>query len=185
MTLLFLDKPDVVYANTWPIFAQGLLALVCWLRGIPLILSVQDIYPESLSIQSRIGSARSWLFRLLRWIDLKTKQNSAAIVVISEKFKRIYVRDRRIPAEKVHVIPNWIDEQQVELNPRLNHARGSRHIPEDAFLVVYAGNVSATSGLDTVIKAFQNLTAERHIYLLVAGSGSKLLDWRTLAAENR
>jgi colanic acid biosynthesis glycosyl transferase WcaI len=180
---MFLDKPDVIYANTWPIFAQGLLALVCWLRCVPLILSVQDIYPESLSIQSRIGSARGGLFRFLRWIDQKTKQNSAGIVVISEKFKRIYVKNRRVPAEKLHVIPNWIDEQQVEINPELNHVRCSHNIPDDAFLVMYAGNVSAASGLDTVIKAFQNLEAEPRIYLLVAGSGSKLLEWRALAQK--
>ena len=37
--------------------------------------------------------------------------------------------------------------------------------------------------MDTVIRAFQYLTTCSNIYLLVAGSGSKLSDWRELAGE--
>jgi len=185
LAVLFLPKADVLYGNTWPIFAQGLLALVCRLRGIPLVVTVQDIYPESLSIQSRIQGKQSRLFRLLRWIDQKVKQSSAAVVVISERFRDIYIQDRRVPAEKIHVIPNWIDEGQVELEPRSNHVRRSHDIPEGAFLVVYAGNIGAASGLDAAIRAFQNLHAEQDIYLLVAGSGSKLHEWRNLAQAIR
>ena len=181
--VLFLEKPDVVYGVTWPIFAQGLLALVCRIRGIPLVLSVQDIYPESLSVQSRIGNRSGWLFRLLRWIDLKTMRASTAVVVISEKFRQIYVQDRGIAPHKVHVIRNWIDEGQVQIHPSENHVRCSHNIPEDAFLVIYAGNVGAACGLDTVIRAFRDLAADRNIYLLVAGSGSMLFDWRALAGE--
>lgn len=183
MAVLFLDKPDVIYGNVWPIFAQGLLSLVCHLRGIPLVLSVQDIYPESLSAQSRIAKRRNWLFRLLRWIDLKTKQGSAAVVVISERFADIYIRERGIPATKVHIIPNWIDGKQVWLEPKESNVRARHGIPEDAFVVMYAGNVATASGLDEVIKAFHGLAENRDIYLLIAGSGSKLQDWQALAEK--
>jgi glycosyltransferase involved in cell wall biosynthesis len=160
-----------------------LLALACRLRGIPLVTSVQDTYPESLTVQGRLGDRSAWLYRFLRWLDRKTKQSCAAVIVISERFKQIYVQDRGIPPDRVHLIPNWIDESVVQVNPADNCIRRSHEIPDDAFLVVYAGNVGTAAGVETVIKAFQDLTSEQNIYVLVAGSGSKLFDCRELAGK--
>ncbi len=183
LAVLSLEKPDVIYGNTWPIFAQGILALACRMRGIPLIMSVQDIYPESLAVQGRMRNRRFWIFRFLRWLDTKAKKNSAALVVVSEQFRRIYLHDRGLPAENVHLVPNWFDENRLQIDPN-DHLIRSRHaIPEDAFLVVYGGNLGAASGVDTVISAFQDLMEQPNIYLLVAGGGSNLLAWRQLARE--
>jgi glycosyltransferase involved in cell wall biosynthesis len=183
LAVLFMEKPDVIYGNTWPIFAQGMLALACRMRGIPLVLSVQDTYPESLLVQDRLGTGRAWLYKVLRWLDIKVKNSSAGLAVISEGFQQIHVQDRGIPAEKVHFIPNWIDENLVQIHPVDNCIRCSHEIPEDAFLVVYAGNVGVASGVDTVIKAFRSLTVHPNIYLLIAGSGSQVSNWRWLARD--
>lgn len=43
---------DVLYANTWPMFSQFLIARRCAQLGIPLVLHVQDIYPEALRDKS-------------------------------------------------------------------------------------------------------------------------------------
>ena len=183
LAVLFSEKPDVIYGNTWPIFAEGILALACRLRGVPLVTSVQDTYPESLAVQGRLADRTNWLYRLLRWLDKQTKQSCAAVMVISERFKQIYVQDRGIAADKVHLIPNWIDENVVQVNPADNYIRGSHEIPDDAFLVVYAGNIGTAAGVETVIRAFEDLTTEQNIYLLIAGSGSKLFDCRELAGR--
>jgi glycosyltransferase involved in cell wall biosynthesis len=142
---------------------------------------VQDVYPESLALQGRLGDRSAWLYRFLRWLDMKTKQGSAVVIVISERFKQIYVQDRQIPAHKVQLIRNWVDENLVQVNPTNNCIRCSHDIPDDAFLVVYAGNVGTAAGVETVIEAFHNLTSEHNIYFLVAGSGSKIFDCRELA----
>ncbi len=183
LAVLFLDKPDAIYGNVWPIFAQGLLALVCRVRHIPLILSVQDVYPESLATLGRIGNRRSWLVRLFRWIDRMAKQSAAATVVISDKFRQIYVQDRGIAQHKIHVIPNWINENDVRIDAGGSWVRTNHNIPHGAFLVMYAGNIGAACGLDAVIEAFRDLAAEPDIHLLVAGSGSKLPDARALAEK--
>lgn len=178
---LFLGKPDVIYGNTWPIFAQGILAIVCSLRGIPLVMSVQDVYPESLVVQSRVGGRDGWLVKFLRWLDIKNQKKSAALVVISKQFREIYVKDRGIPADRIHLIPNWMDEKKLQVEKKEHTIRRMHAIPEDSFLVVYAGNVGAAAGMETVIRAFGNLIAEENIHLLIAGSGSTLSKCRELA----
>jgi len=180
---LIMGKPDMIYGHTWPIFAQGILALVCRLRGIPFSTRVQDLYPESLLAQGRVADRSAWIYRSLHWLDMKIKRSSAAVIVISEEFRRIHVQDRHIPAEKVHLIPNWIDEDFVQLHPSENHIRKGHGIPEDAFLVVYGGNIGAAAGVETVIRAFQHLAAKPNIYFLVAGEGAMLSDCRNLAQK--
>ena len=65
---LTLERPDVIYANTWPIFSTGILVFVAWLRRVPVVMSVQDLYPESLIVQGRIRES-GLVARVLRWID--------------------------------------------------------------------------------------------------------------------
>ena len=183
LAVLLLHKPEVIYGNTWPLFAQGILALACRLRGIPLVMSVQDIYPEALVVQGRMSNRRSLVFRFLRWLDTKVKKNSAAIAVVSEQFRRIYLQDRGLWAENVHLVPNWFDENRLQIDANDDVVRSKHEIPKDAFLVVYGGSLGAASGVDTAITAFRHLAEQPNIYLLVAGGGSKLQAWRRLAQE--
>lgn len=181
--VLFSEKPDVVYANTWPIFAQGILALACRIRGIPLVISVQDIYPETLITQGRARKFHPLYQRPLRWLDQKIGQSCEALVVISEPFRQIYTQDRGLAARTVYLIPNWVDPCQMRMTAGTGTLRDTDDIPADAFLVVYAGNISFASGLDRVIQAFENLAANSSIYLLIAGEGGMLADCKVLAEK--
>ncbi len=172
--LLFSPRADVVYGNTWPIFAQGLLTLVCRLRGMPLVLSVQDLYPESLLAQKRGIKKSSWLYSLLHWLDTQTARNCAGLIVISERFKEVYVNDRRIPKDKIAVVPNWIDDSQVIATSPAEDIRKKHDVPADAFLVIYGGNIGTATGMENLIEAFQHLLPQNNIYLLLAGAGSSL-----------
>jgi colanic acid biosynthesis glycosyl transferase WcaI len=183
--LLFSHRADVVYGNTWPIFGQGLLMLVCKLRGMPLVLSVQDLYPESLLAQKRSIRKTSRLYSLLHWLDLQTARNCAGLIVISEKFKEVYVNDRGIPEERIAVIPNWIDESFVTISAAHDDIRKSHNIPADAFLVVYGGNIGRAAGMRNLIEAFHHLQEQENIYLLLAGAGNSLPECRDLIQKYR
>lgn len=182
--ILFSPRADIVYGNTWPIFSQGLLMLACKLRHMPLILSIQDIYPESLMAQNRMGNGTAWYSKILRWMDIWIARNCQSLIVISEQFKRIYVQNRGIQEEKIHVIPNWIDNEQASVDRDDYSIRQFHNIPKDAFLVVYGGNIGVAAGVDAVIGAFQHLLDKENIYLLIAGDGSMLPECRRLAEKN-
>ena len=179
--MLFSRRADVVYGNTWPIFAQGLLVLACKLRHMPLVLSVQDIYPESLFVQRRGFEKTSRIYVVLRWLDAQIARNCAGLIVISEQFKETYVSDRRIPENKITIIPNWIDESQVNHNSAGGDTRKKHNIPTSAFLAVYGGNIGVAARVETLIAAYRYL-AENH-YLLIAGGGSQLDACQKLGAE--
>lgn len=175
-----LAAPDVVYGNTWPILATGILFTICKLRRIPLVISVQDVYPESLGAQQRIrddGVVARWM----RWLDGVIARGAQAVLVISERFARIYRDSRKVAAAHVHVVPNWIDEDSLVLHGQPEHLRDAEGIPRDAFVLAYGGNIGVAAGLETVIEAVLRLEDLDGTYLLVGGEGSRLAACQALA----
>jgi glycosyltransferase involved in cell wall biosynthesis len=179
-------RADVIYANTWPILGQALVSLVAFMRRSRLVLSLQDVYPESLCSQQRV-SKRSVLVRMLRWMDKIVACHSDALVVISERFAQIYKEDRGVVPHRVFVVPNWTDEPNLRAECDPAAFRREKGIPSDAFLVVYSGNVGVASGIDTVVETWRLLADEPTDWLLVAGEGGLLSTCQALAAtaDNR
>ena len=176
-------RPDVIYVNTWPIFATGILFIVSRLRKIPMVISVQDVYPESMVSQKRIR-ADGLLARWMYWVDKRITRGCQAVIVISESFAAIYSNERGVVPERLHVIPNWVDNKSVTPDDdRANEFRANRNIPYDAFVIVYGGNVGAAAGVETVIESFRYLTNSREVYLIIAGAGGNLAACQQLAKK--
>jgi glycosyltransferase involved in cell wall biosynthesis len=161
---------EVVYANTWPLFSQALIARHCARRGIPLVLHIKDIYPESLLGKipgwSR-GLAKAALTALDRWIVRRT----ARVVVISENMRRTYVENRGLPGEQVVTILDWVDEGRFATMPTRAVACTHYEIPEDRFTFLYLGNIGPVAGVEGLIEAF-HAAGLKQAQLVIAGDGS-------------
>lgn len=179
--LLILPKPDVIYSNTWPILATGIVRMVAGLRHIPLVINVQDLYPESLIIQGRLQKT-SWLYRFMMRIDRWIAKSCAKLIVISEAFAKAYREERGLDAEKISVIPNWIDTDTVHVVERCVY-RLKVGIPNEAFVIIYGGNVGVAAGVEGMVKACAGLRRQRETWLVVAGSGSQLAVCREEARD--
>ena len=173
LAALFARRPDVIFSNTWPIFATGLIYFVARLRKIPLVISVQDVYPDSLIVQNRL-SPESRIVRLLRAIDRGIARRCRAVIVIGERFRLAYT-EHGVPSDRIHVVPNWSKPENMIMDEIASAAiRAKLTIPERAFLCLYAGNVGRASGVGTCIEAFHFLKQHEDMYLLIAGEGSQL-----------
>jgi putative colanic acid biosynthesis glycosyltransferase WcaI len=179
LALAFTPRPDVIYANTWPIFAGAMTAFVASLRRVPLVISVQDLYPESLTSQRRplTGAIARPLLALDRWIV----RRASAVVAISERFAEHYRRTRSVDPSRIHVVANWLSADGTDENAEAAQACRHRHsVPSETFLLVYAGNVGASAAVDSVIEA---IGATEGVHLLIAGEGAALDQCRQLAAD--
>ena len=179
---ILLSRPDVIYSNTWPIFATALLSLVAKLRRIPFILSIQDLYPESLIAQGRMID-NSPPARLIRWIDSIIARQSSHVIVISERFAEIYGNQRGIQSDRLSVVPNWADSSAIDVSISNNQFRRRAGLAESDFLVAYGGNIGMAAGAETLIEAARYLTNHKRVRLLIAGEGSRLHICRGLARK--
>ena len=116
LRLLCGKRPDVIYSNSWAVFATGIVICIARLRSIPAVLSVQDVYPESLESQGRVAM-RGWFYRFLRKSDQAILRSAKEIVVISEGFRKLFVTDRGIASERLHVVPNWGRDDLSQADP--------------------------------------------------------------------
>lgn len=157
---------DLIYANTWPLFAQYFLVKAAKKFNIPLVLHIQDVYPESLI--TKLPVLKYILKYLLLPIEKYNFKNSAKIVAISEGMKEYLVSTRKILSNKFLVVHNWQNSDKFEQfkNSRKENAEKSPY-----FTFMYLGNIGPVAGIDLLIDAF-NLLKGNNCRLVIAGSGS-------------
>jgi glycosyltransferase involved in cell wall biosynthesis len=170
--LLKHKKPDIVYMVTWPIFSQSLNSWLLKKRGVPIVCSVQDIYPESLTGKEAI-KPNGWLAKILRYIDIRHLRRCSIITSISANMIELLVKDRGLPPEKTKLIPNWLDGKSFlpEL-PRVGKFRHKLGFGPEIFLAIFAGSITKAAGLDLYVKAAEKLSSKNHIRILLVGDGS-------------
>lgn len=154
---------NLLYANTWPLFGQYFVVKAAKKFNIPLIIHVQDIYPESFSNKMPFGAFL--LNRLFLPLDKFILSNSTKIIVISEKMKKHLRITRNLKNNNICVIRNWQDESAY-----MNCASSRNN---KLFTFMYLGNISPAAGVDILIHSFQKANL-KDSQLIIAGSGSDL-----------
>ena len=165
-----LPDVDVVYANTWPLLSQTLLARYCAESNLPLVWHIQDIYPESL-LNKLPGYVSKVIAKPLTVLDQWNVRQAQHAVVISENMRQVYLTQRGLPPEKITVLLNWVDEQRFSVLPERAKACEHYQIPQDRFTVLYLGNIGPVAGVEGLIEAF-HAAGLKQAQLVIAGDGS-------------
>lgn len=158
------QKIEVIYANTWPLFAQKYLVESASKYNIPLVLHIQDIYPESIS--ERIPFVGPIINSLLLPVDKKILKNSTKIVTISYKMRDYLIKSRHLEEDKISVVRNWQDDDIF-----INFKDKNQLEKNELFTFMYLGSISPTAGVDLLIHAFGKADL-KDARLIIAGGGS-------------
>ncbi len=170
---------DVVYANTWPLLSQALIARYCRKQDIPLVLHIKDTYPESL-LNKWSGISREIVSAPLMALDRWTVRKSTQVVVTSENMRRTYLVERGLIPEKIVMVLDWMDESLFMSLPERKDACAKYGIPEENFTFLYLGNIGPVAGVDMLIRAFHAAHLPQ-AQLVIAGDGSAKAQCETLA----
>ncbi|WP_371347701.1 glycosyltransferase family 4 protein [Ancylobacter sp. IITR112] len=150
--LLFLARrADVIHAYHPPLTVALAGVAARLLRRMPLVLDVQDMWPDTLRATGMLNNERA--LRLIGAVCRWTWRRADRISVLSEGFQRLLV-ERGVPPERITVISNWADEAGTDgaAVPLPAFAAPGR------FRVLFAGNMGPAQALDTVIDAAALLT---------------------------
>jgi glycosyltransferase involved in cell wall biosynthesis len=157
---------DVIYANTWPLFAQYFTVKAARHYKIPITIHVQDMYPESLS--NKLPALNILLNLILLPIDKYVVSNATKVIAISNKMKDYLVKSRKIEPRKIEVVNNWQDEQAFM---DYESSREKVQCENKPFTFMYLGNIGPVAGVDLLINAFSKADL-KDCKLVIAGSGS-------------
>jgi glycosyltransferase involved in cell wall biosynthesis len=183
---LLADGTDVLYVYHPPPTVGIPAAVFRALRRVPVVYHIADMWPESAVESGMLGSgavkdiAEALLDRYCKWVYRRCD----AITVLSPGFATLLER-RGVPSHKIHVVYNWADDSVFRPVPR-DQALAKALGLSGRFNVVYAGNLGAFQGLESVIRAaalLQNDVAD--FQLVFVGTGVEEVRLKKLASELR
>ena len=166
------ERPDVVLCMTDPPIIADVALLVGRRFGAPLVVVSQDVFPEiavelkRLENPAMIGVMRALIGYYLRRAD--------RVVAIGETMRR-RLEQKGAPPERIRVIPNWVDTEQIRPAPHDNDWT-REHGLDGKFVVMHSGNVGHAQDLDGLVRATTFLRDLDDLVVAVIGGGARQVD---------
>lgn len=162
-------RHDVIFAMSPPLTIGLTALLIGRLHGTPFCYNLQDIWPE---VAVKLGMLRGKrTIRFFERLERLIYRQAARIFAISEEF-RDNLTARGVDASRIEVIPNFVDTRRITPMNRDN-AFSAQHELTGKYVVLYAGNVGLSQGLDVILDAAESLRQEGDIVFLIVGSGGR------------
>ena len=117
----------------------------------------------------------SIIWKIGRKIEDFTYRNADKIIVISEDFKR-NIMEKGVPENKIEIIPNWINTDEVYPIERKNNILFDRYnFDRNRFYVCYSGNLGHSQNLELLVEVAEeiNLTMPEVMFVLIGEGAAK------------
>lgn len=157
---------DVVFVYAPSPLLQALPAvLMARLKRAPLVVWVQDLWPESLAATGMVKNR--WVIKGVGALVRYIYRNADSILIQSEAFRESVASLADDP-RKIIYHPNAAQPSHDfgVIDPELISEI------ENCFSVVFAGNLGRAQSLETILSAAECLRQEKEIRLFIVGSGS-------------
>jgi glycosyltransferase involved in cell wall biosynthesis len=160
-------RVDVVLATSTPLTVGIPAVILRWLRWVPYVFEVRDIWPE---FAVSMGVLKNpMLIRLAYWGEALFYRHAARVQTISAGMCQSLL-DRGLEAAKLTLVPTGVDMslyQQVAADPSLRRQLGW----ENRLIAVYAGAHGEANGLEYLVETAAALKQRSDIGLLLVGEG--------------
>ena len=172
-------NPDVIIATSPQFFCGWAGVIASRLHGVPLLLEIRDIWPESIAAVGAIRSRR--VMRTLERLELEMYAAARHIFTVGEGYRGC-LRDKGVADERISVVMNGIDREifrPQEPDPKLRQRLGLG----ERFVVSYSGTIGMACGLDVVLRAAETLRRKgrNDIVFLLVGDGAVRQELQTEA----
>lgn len=160
---------DIVFVYAPSPLLQALPAiLISRLKRAPLLVWVQDLWPDSLAATGFIKNRTvlGFVKILVRYIY----RHSDAILIPSEAFRQSVAKLTDDPG-KIWYYPNTAEP--IAEQPSLSNGAELVSELKSCFSVVFAGNIGVAQSVETIVDAADQLRTYPHIRFFIVGSGSR------------
>jgi colanic acid biosynthesis glycosyl transferase WcaI len=165
--LLQAGRWDVILCTNGAFFS----GIAAWLIGAfkrsPFIYNVQDLYPE---VPIAAGQLKNrYAVAALKRIEAFMYRKARHVSVISAAM-RANLLGKNVPAEKIALLPNFVNCEFVRPLPRDNEFSRA-HGLKDKFVVLHAGNLGYVYDFESLLASAQTLRRHAEIVFLIVGEG--------------
>ncbi|MEX1217854.1 MAG: glycosyltransferase family 4 protein [Acidimicrobiales bacterium] len=182
-------RPDAVLAMSPPLTLGMAGRVAATVRRVPLVFNIQDVFPD-VAIELGLLTGNR-VIAAARVLERSSYRFSDAVTVLSEDLadnvrtklsEGLNSESARSQAEKVRVIPNFVDTQAIRPSARENSYREQYGLIGKT-VVMYAGNVGFSQSLDLLLDAARSFLVSRpNVVFVINGGGSAKADLEREAA---
>jgi colanic acid biosynthesis glycosyl transferase WcaI len=158
---------DVILCTNGSFFSGIAATVIGFFKGIPFVYNVQDLYPETPVMAGQLRSRHA--IAALGKIEQFMYRRAAHVAVITRSF-RDNIISKKIDADKISIIPNFVDTGFIKPLPKVNPF-SEQHGLADKFVVAHAGNVGYVYDLEALLEAAALVRHEPDIRFLIVGDG--------------
>jgi len=163
---------DILFVSCLSPLFQALPAIVfSWIRRVPVVFWVQDIWPESALLT--VGIKHSAVVKPLNWLCGWIYRRADLLLVQSDTFPAM-IECHGVPRERIRVFPNTAPEFYRPVLP-IEATQEGALVPQGGFRLMFAGNVGESQDFSNLIVAAEILR-DRYPTLkwVIIGSGRAL-----------
>jgi colanic acid biosynthesis glycosyl transferase WcaI len=132
------------------------------LKGVPVMLWIQDLWPETLAAVGQVGL----LSHIATWIANFVHRGCDRLLVQSEAFTQPLV-SRGIAPTRIRYLPNWAEDfythDKTTAETSLQAFKGIRFL--------FAGNIGTAQSFETIIEAARLLKHRPDVHWIIVGDG--------------
>ena len=159
---LFAGKCDLIYCSCPP----PTVAFAAWLLGLlkraPFVVKLTDLASDAAFSTGIVKN--NMLLRLARSFEKFTCSKAFAVVCLCQGFID-RLRERGVPPEKLHLIPDWGNSSPV--------SSGAHAIHPEVFLAMHTGNMGKKQDLQNLVRAAQLSRQDSGLLWLLVGEGEE------------
>jgi colanic acid biosynthesis glycosyl transferase WcaI len=147
-----------------------------------MVFNIQDVFPDA-AVETGAISNRT-IIAAASWLERVSYRAADAVTVLSDDLRdnvvaKLAPRRGEHAGDTVHVIPNFVDTEDIAPADRLTPYRAELGLG-DGPVVLYAGNVGFSQSLDLVLAAARRLP---DVTFLVNGNGAARPSLEAAAAD--
>lgn len=162
-----IGRPDVIVVSSMPIFP---ILSGYWLKrkyGARLLFEIRDIWPLTLQLLGN-KSPNHPAVQFIGWFEKLGYRRADAVASLLPNAREHIESVAGRPVD-FHYVPNGIDAKNIgyeEIPEEL-----AKQIPNDKFIVGYAGTIGLANALEYFVEAAIELKDEPNLFFVIVGDG--------------
>jgi UDP-N-acetylglucosamine:LPS N-acetylglucosamine transferase len=160
------ESYDLVFATSSRLFTAFLGARIAKKKKLPLYLDVRDIFVDTMDNILTRNVAR-FVMPVLKLIERYTFNSAKHINLVSQGFLEYFKEQYSRPSFSFYT--NGIDEEFIEAS-MVGQAKHNANAP---ITVLYAGNIGAGQGLDSVVPELAQRLKNRIRFKIIGDGGQR------------
>lgn len=166
--LFHAGKQDVIIVTSPPLFVGITGILISWMKRIPMVFEVRDLWPES-AIDTGV-LRNKLLIRAAYLVEKLSYRFSKKINVLTPAFKLSLIQNKKIDRNKIIFIPNGADLDIFQPGDKQNWVREQYGL-QDKFVVSYFGAHGVANHLLSLIQVAEICRDIPDMIFMLVGDG--------------